>query len=123
MLQIQLICYNKIRHRQIQGLAATRLRPVEFDALLITFKHHWDEYYSHKRKGGKLEALHNLLYKLFNPLHDRLPVFRDCQSQTNLGNEPNYFPDRRFDFSLLGSLSAATKLPKALFKFTHTLKI
>ena len=56
-----------------------------------------------------------LLYKLFNPLHNRWPVFHDCQSQTNLSNEPNYFPDRRFDFSLPGSLPAATRLPKALF--------
>ena len=39
--------YDKIRHRHSQVLAATGLTPVEFEALLITFKHHWDEYYSH----------------------------------------------------------------------------
>lgn len=30
--------YDKIRHRHSQVLAATGLIPVEFDALLITFK-------------------------------------------------------------------------------------
>ena len=35
--------YDKIRHRHSQVLAATGLPPVEFDALLITFKYHWDE--------------------------------------------------------------------------------
>lgn len=39
--------YDKIRHRHSQVLAATGLTPAEFDALLITFKYHWDEYYSH----------------------------------------------------------------------------
>ena len=33
--------YDKIRHRHSQVLAATGLTPVEFEALLITFKHHW----------------------------------------------------------------------------------
>ena len=37
--------YDKICHRHSQVLAATGLTPVEFEALLITFKHHWDEYY------------------------------------------------------------------------------
>ena len=59
---------------------------------------------------------------LFNPLHNRLPVLCDCQSQTNLSNEPNTFPNRRSDFSLLGSLSAVTKLPKALLYFFHVKK-
>lgn len=36
--------YDKIRHRHSQVLAATGLTPAEFDALLITFKYHWDEY-------------------------------------------------------------------------------
>ena len=35
--------YDKIRHRHSQVLAATGLTPVEFDALLVTFKYHWDE--------------------------------------------------------------------------------
>ena len=35
-------------------LTATRLTPVEFDALLITFKYHWDEYYSHFTLEGKV---------------------------------------------------------------------
>ena len=39
--------YDQIRHRHSQVLAATGLTPVEFDALLVTFKYHWDEYYSH----------------------------------------------------------------------------
>ena len=41
-------------HRHSQVLAATGLTPVEFDALLITFKHHWDEYYSHFTLEGKV---------------------------------------------------------------------
>lgn len=36
--------YDQIRHRHSQVLAATGLTPVEFDALLVTFKYHWDEY-------------------------------------------------------------------------------
>ena len=46
--------YDKIRHRHSQVLAATGLTPVEFDALLITFKYHWDEYYSHFTLEGKV---------------------------------------------------------------------
>ena len=46
--------YDKIRHRHSQVLAATGLTPVEFEALLITFKHHWDEYYSHFTLEGKV---------------------------------------------------------------------
>lgn len=45
--------YDKIRHRHSQVLAATGLTPAEFDALLITFKYHWDEYYSHFTLEGK----------------------------------------------------------------------
>ena len=37
--------YDKIRHRHSQVLAATGLTPVEFDALLVTFKYHWDGNY------------------------------------------------------------------------------
>ena len=46
--------YDKIHHRHSQVLAATGLTPVEFEALLITFKHHWDEYYSHFTLEGKV---------------------------------------------------------------------
>ena len=46
--------YDKIRHRNSQVLAATGLTPVEFDALLTTFKYHWDEYYSHFTLEGKV---------------------------------------------------------------------
>ena len=46
--------YDKICHRHSQVLAATGLTPVEFDALLITFKYHWDEYYSHFTLEGKV---------------------------------------------------------------------
>lgn len=46
--------YGKIRHRYSQELAATGLTPAEFDALLITFKYHWEEYYSHFTLEGKV---------------------------------------------------------------------
>ncbi len=46
--------YDKIRHRNNQVLAATGLTTVEFDALLTTFKYHWDEYYSHFTLEGKV---------------------------------------------------------------------
>ena len=46
--------YDKIRHRHSQVLAATGLTSVEFEALLITFKHHWDEYYSHFTLEGEV---------------------------------------------------------------------
>ena len=46
--------YGKIRHRYSQELAATGLTPAEFDALLITFKYHWEEYYSHFTLVGKV---------------------------------------------------------------------
>ena len=46
--------YDKIRHRHSQVLAATGLTPAEFDALLTTFKYHWDEYYSHFTLEGKV---------------------------------------------------------------------
>ncbi len=46
--------YDKIRHRHSQVLAATGLTPAEFDALLITFKYHWDEYYRHFTLEGKV---------------------------------------------------------------------
>lgn len=45
---------DKIRHRHSQVLAATVLTPIEFEALLITFKYHWEEYYSHFTLEGKV---------------------------------------------------------------------
>lgn len=52
--------YDKIRHRHSQVLAATGLTPAEFDALLITFKYHWDEYYSHFTLEGKVRQTYIL---------------------------------------------------------------
>lgn len=46
--------YDKIRHLHSQVLTATGLTPVEFDALLITFKYQWKEYYSHFILEGKV---------------------------------------------------------------------
>lgn len=46
--------FDKIRHRHSQVLAVTGLTPVEFDALLITFKYHRDKYYSHFILDGKM---------------------------------------------------------------------
>ena len=46
--------YDKIHHRHSQVLAATGLTPVEFEALLITFEYHWEEYYSHFTLEGKV---------------------------------------------------------------------
>ena len=46
--------YDKILHRHSQVLAATGLTPIEFEALLITFKYHWEEYYSHFTLEGKI---------------------------------------------------------------------
>lgn len=76
--------YDKIRHRHSQVLAATGLTPVEFDALLITFKYHWDEYYSHckvrqrisyNRKTSVLPLIQDkmffiLVYLKTNPLQE-----------------------------------------------------
>ena len=46
--------YDQLRHRHSQVLAAPGLTPVELDALLVTFKYHWDEYYSHFTLEGKV---------------------------------------------------------------------
>ena len=46
--------YDKICHRHSQVLAATGLTSVEFDALLVTFEYHWDEYYSRFTLEGKV---------------------------------------------------------------------
>lgn len=46
--------YDMICHRHSQTLTAIGLTPSEFDALLITFKYHWDEYCSHFTLEGKV---------------------------------------------------------------------
>ena len=66
------------------------------------------------KKGGELISSLILPEKSFNPLHNQLPDFFNCHLKNGHDNELNNFPNRRSDFSLLGSLSAATKLPKAL---------
>ena len=70
--------YDKIRHRHSQVLAATGLTPVEFDALLITFKYHWDEYYSHftlegkvRQKANPLQELHAIQFEMTQPQANR----------------------------------------------------
>lgn len=68
--------------------------------------------YLQKEEGTGIPP-HFLQKKLNYPLHNRLPVFFDCHSKNSLSNELKHFPNRRCDFSLLGSLSAVTKLPKA----------
>ena len=44
--------YDKIRHRNNQVLAATGLTTVEFDALLTTFKYHWDSFFPQMARSG-----------------------------------------------------------------------
>ena len=77
--------YDKIRHRNNQVLAATGLTTVEFDALLTTFKYHWDEYYSHFTLEGKVRhpaalagnAVHPLLVvELSHQLNDQVALLR-----------------------------------------------
>lgn len=46
--------YDMICHRHSQALATIELTPSEFDALLITFKYHWDKYYNHFTLEGKV---------------------------------------------------------------------
>ena len=90
--------YDKIRHRHSQVLAATGLTPAEFDALLITFKYHWDEYYSHFTLEGKVRqrisynsvvsdsgqnVLH-IVYLKTNPLQELHAIqFEMTQPQAN----------------------------------------
>lgn len=45
--------YDKIRKRASQLLAATGFTSSQFEALLICFKYHWEEYYSHYTLEGK----------------------------------------------------------------------
>ena len=90
--------YDKIRHRHSQVLAATGLTPAEFDALLITFKYHWDEYYSHFTLEGKVrqrisynsvvsdsgQNVFILVYLKTNPLQELHAIqFEMTQPQAN----------------------------------------
>lgn len=90
--------YDKIRHRHSQVLAATGLTPAEFDALLITFKYHWDEYYSHFTLEGKVrqrisynsvvsdsgQMFFILVYLKTNPLQELHAIqFEMTQPQAN----------------------------------------
>ena len=85
--------YDKIRHRHSQVLAATGLTPAEFDALLITFKYHWDEYYSHFTLEGKVRqrisynrktSVFILVYLKTNPLQELHAIqFEMTQPQAN----------------------------------------
>lgn len=90
--------YDKIRHRHSQVLAATGLTPAEFDALLITFKYHWDEYYSHFTLEGKVrqrisynsvvsdqdKMFFILVYLKINPLQELHAIqFEMTQPQAN----------------------------------------
>ena len=64
--------YDKIRHRHSQVLAVTGFTPVEFDALLITFKYHLDEYYSHFTLEGKVRQRIS-----YNRKTSELPLIQD----------------------------------------------
>ena len=86
--------YDKIRHRHSQVLAATGLTPAEFDALLITFKYHWDDYYSHFTLEGKVrqrilpliqdKLFFILVYLKTNPLQELHAIqFEMTQPQAN----------------------------------------
>lgn len=46
--------YDKVRRNAPRMLSLTSLTVSEFEALLPTFKYHWDEYYSHYTLKGKL---------------------------------------------------------------------
>jgi len=46
--------YDKVRKNAPQLLSLTSMTVTEFEALLPTFKYHWDEYYAHYTLKGKL---------------------------------------------------------------------
>ena len=46
--------YDKVRKNAPQLLSLTSMTVIEFEALLPTFKYHWDDYYSHYTLKGKL---------------------------------------------------------------------
>jgi hypothetical protein len=46
--------YDKVRKNTPRVLSITSLTVAEFEALVPTFKHHWDEYYSHYTLKGKV---------------------------------------------------------------------
>ena len=64
--------YNKIHHHHRSVLAATGLTPVEFDALLIIFNYHWDEYYSHFTLESKVHQCIS-----YNKKTNVLPLIQD----------------------------------------------
>ena len=105
--------YDKIRHRHSQVLAATGLTPVEFEALLITFKHHWDEYYSHftlegkvrqrisyNRKTSVLPLIQDkmffiLVYLKTNPLQENDPTSSQQVDSPSFGDSTAHIKDTR----------------------------
>jgi hypothetical protein len=46
--------YDKVRKNAPQLLSLTSMTATEFEALVPTFKYHWEEYYSHYTLKGKL---------------------------------------------------------------------
>ena len=46
--------YDKVRKNAPQLLSLTSMTATEFEALIPTFKYHWEEYYSHYTLKGKL---------------------------------------------------------------------
>ena len=85
--------YDKIRHRHSQVLAATGLTPVEFEALLITFKFTLEgkvrQRISYNRKTSVLSLIQDkmffiLVYLKTNPLQELHAIqFEMTQPQAN----------------------------------------
>lgn len=64
--------YEKIRKRASQLLAATGFTSSQFEALLICFKYHWEEYYSQYTLEGKPRQLIS-----YNRKTIQLPLIED----------------------------------------------
>lgn len=64
--------YDKIKRNAPQILSITGLTKEEFDALLPTFKYHWDEYYSRFTLKGKPRRRIS-----YNRKSSRLPMIED----------------------------------------------
>lgn len=77
--------YDKIRHRHSKVLAATGLTTVGFDALLIIFKYHWNEYYSHFTLEGKIRERISYNRKIYPASCDE-----DMQSACNSGKDTGF---------------------------------
>ena len=94
--------YDKIRKRTSGLLAATGFTSTQFEALLISFKYHWEEYYSqytlegkprqrisYNRKTSQLPLIQDkllfiLVYLKTNPLQELQAVhFEMTQPQAN----------------------------------------